>query len=79
MISISRKISNDQIDILNAKLEDVISQKQLLINVCQSLDKEFAELGNEENDLALAIKANSIKRKNEKKEVQSTSFERQSG
>lgn len=79
MISISRKISNDQIDILNAKLEDVISQKQLLINVGQNLDKEFAELGNEENDLALVIKANSIKRKNEKKEVQSTSFERQSG
>lgn len=79
MISISRKISNDQIDILNAKLENVISQKQLLINVGQNLDKEFAELGNEENDLALVIKANSIKRKNEKKEVQSTSFERQSG
>ena len=79
MISISRKISNDQIDILNAKLENVISQKQLLINVGQNLDKEFAELGNEENDLALVIKANSIKRKNEKKEVQSTPFERQSG
>lgn len=79
MISISRKISNDQIDILNAKLEDVISQKQLLINVCQSLDKESAELGNEENDLALVIKVNSIKRKNEKKEVQSISFEKQSG
>lgn len=79
MISMSRKISNDQIDILNAKLEDVISQKQLLINVCQSLDKEFAKLGKKENDLALVIKANSIKKKNEKKEVQSTSFERQSG
>ena len=79
MMSMSRKISNDQIDILNAKLEDVISQKQLLINVGQSLDKEFAKLGKKENDLALVIKANSIKKKNEKKEVQSTSFERQSG
>lgn len=57
----------------------MISQKQLLINVCQSLDKESAELGNEENDLALVIKVNSIKRKNEKKEVQSISFEKQSG
>lgn len=79
MMSMSRKISNDQIDILNAKLEDVISQKQLLINVCQSLDKEFAKLAKKENDLALVIKANSIKKKNEKKEVQSTSFEKQSG
>ena len=51
----------------------------LLGNIYKSLDKEFVKLfkkAEDENDLSLAIIANNIKRKNEEKKVQVTSFKK---
>ena len=53
--------------------------KMLLGNIYKSLDKEFFKLikkAEDENDLSLAIIANNIKRKNEEKKVQVTSFKK---
>ena len=53
--------------------------KMLLGNIYKSLDKEFVKLfkkAEDENDLSLAIIANNIKRKNEEKKVQVTSFKK---
>ena len=35
---------NDQIEMLNAKLQDVLSKKKRLLKVCKNLDDEFVEL-----------------------------------
>lgn len=51
----------------------------LLGNIYKSLDKEFVKLfkkAEDESDLSLVIIANNIKRKNEEKKVQVTSFKK---
>ena len=48
-------------------------------NIYKSLDKEFVKLfkkAEDESDLSLVIIANNIKRKNEEKKVQVTSFKK---
>ena len=53
--------------------------KMLLGNIYKSLDKEFVKLfkkAEDESDLSLVIIANNIKRKNEEKKVQVTSFKK---
>ena len=73
------KVEDDvdkQRDILNMELQEVTSKKDMLLNCCQSLDEEFAELIKkaeyEKDDMMnLVIKASSINRKceEERKEI----------
>ena len=59
----------------SSEIKDVIQKKQLLLEACENLDREFVDIISEaekKNDMRLVIKGNGLKRKSQKnhKEVQ---------
>ena len=59
----------------SSEIKDVIQKKQLLLEACENLDREFVNIISEaekKNDMRLVIKGNGLKRKSQKnhKEVQ---------
>ena len=59
----------------SSEIKDVIQKKQLLLEACENLDREFVNIISEaekKNDMRLVIKGNGFKRKSQKnhKEVQ---------
>ena len=59
----------------SSEIKDVIQKKQLLLEACENLDREFVNIISEaekKNDTRLVIKGNGLKRKSQKnhKEVQ---------
>ena len=61
---------NQQLDILNTEIKDTTKRKQLLLDACHALDKDFVKLikeGAAENDMDVVQKGISLKRKSEDK------------
>ena len=59
----------------SSEIKDVLQKKQLLLEACENLDREFVNIISEaekKNDMRLVIKGNGLKRKSQKnhKEVQ---------
>ena len=62
-------------EILSSEIKDVIQKKQLRLEACENLDREFVNIISEaekKNDMRLVIKRNGLKRKSQKnhKEVE---------
>ena len=68
---------NEQLKILTAEIKDVMQKKNILLEVCQKLDKEFVDIvkdAEKKNDMGLIVKANALKRKSEKKRLEISTF-----
>ena len=53
----------------SSEIKDVIQKKQLLLEACENLDREFVNIISEaekKNDMRLVIKGNGLKRKSQK-------------
>ena len=64
---------NQPLDILSTETKEVAKKKQLLLDVCDSLDNEFVKIVGEaekKNDMGLVIKGNGLKRKSDEKRAE---------
>ena len=71
-------LRNQQLEILNAEMQDLTQRKQLLVYACENLDNEFIQVireAGEKNDMRLVIKGNALKRKSEEKQSQVSALE----
>ena len=70
---------NEQLKILTAEIKDVMQKKNILLEVCQKLYKEFVDIvkdAKKKNDMGLIIKANALKRKSEEKRLEISTFDK---
>ena len=70
---------NEQLKILTAEIKDVMQKKNILLEVCQKLDKEFVDIvkdAKKKNDMGLIVKANALKRKSEEKRLEISTFDK---
>ena len=70
---------NEQLKILTAEIKDVMQKKNILLEVCQKLDKEFVDIvkdAEKKNNMGLIVKANALKRKSEEKRLEISTFDK---
>ena len=70
---------NQQLKILTAEIKDVMQKKNILLEVCKKLDKEFVDIvkdAEKKNGMGLIVKANALKRKSEEKRLEISTFDK---
>ena len=70
---------NEQLKILTAEIKDAMQKKNILLEVCQKLDKEFVDIvkdAEKKNDMGLIVNANALKRKSVEKRLEISTFDK---